>query len=387
MPNDLNQGAVRISHRIYGRLLLAYPKGHRQAYGAAMAQLFRNQCRDAWEGEQGWGLVKLWLRVLPDLVCTAITERIAALKERKSMSDKIASMSNFRAVSTFATFTMVMVTVFLVVLATSIVITFILPETYASTARMVVEDPSASGPTYDPYFLQTEFEIIHSQVVLTQVIDKLNLKVAWGKKYNNGQALDTIETLKVLQQRFTLNTIRNTKYIELTAYSEDPNEAAQLANGVAEAYQNYHSQLETSNKRKAFELMQARAKQQESQMQLAQTDVDSLRQKFNIPSNAVASQSPQEQAYWDKKRDLDQLIELHKTLTTNIKAFYLVISDPPVIFTDAAEPSRIPAKPNKTLNIVVGAIAGIFWGTMAGIIAVTVNHLLKRRLGIALVKP
>jgi len=36
---------------------------------------------------------------------------------------------------------------------------------------------------YDPYFIQTEFEIIQSQLVLNSVIDKLKLNVAWGKKY------------------------------------------------------------------------------------------------------------------------------------------------------------------------------------------------------------
>jgi hypothetical protein len=36
-----------VSEKIYRRLLRAYPKAHRAEYGPAMAQLFRDQCRDA----------------------------------------------------------------------------------------------------------------------------------------------------------------------------------------------------------------------------------------------------------------------------------------------------------------------------------------------------
>jgi len=39
---------------------------------------------------------------------------------------------------------------------------------------------------YDPYFIQTEFELIQSEVILGKVIEELNLNVEWGKKYNAG---------------------------------------------------------------------------------------------------------------------------------------------------------------------------------------------------------
>ena len=34
----------------------------------------------------------------------------------------------------------------------------------------------------DPYFIQTEFELIQSEVILGKVIDDLNLNTAWGAK-------------------------------------------------------------------------------------------------------------------------------------------------------------------------------------------------------------
>ena len=76
---------IPLSEKIYRRLLWLYPAGHRRDYGEAMAQLFRDQCRDAWQAGRGVGLVKLWLRVLPDLGKTSVIERIAAVERNQIM--------------------------------------------------------------------------------------------------------------------------------------------------------------------------------------------------------------------------------------------------------------------------------------------------------------
>lgn len=147
-----------------------------------MSQLFHDQCRDAWNEARGLGLAKLWLRILPDLVKTSIIEQFAALTERKSMSDKIAALIQPRAI-----FLRVFATVFLIILCCTVAVTFILPEAYASTAQIEVKqdwEQYAGAP--NPYFLQTAFEIIQSQLILEPVIDKLNLNAEWGKKYGVG---------------------------------------------------------------------------------------------------------------------------------------------------------------------------------------------------------
>src|ERR1700741_1770579 len=78
----------------------------------------------------------------------------------------------------------VILAVFLLVVLTTTAVTFILPETYMSTARIEVgkDTPGVASilqqqalPGYDPYFIQTEFEKIKSQKVLPRVIEELNL--------------------------------------------------------------------------------------------------------------------------------------------------------------------------------------------------------------------
>ncbi len=66
---------LSISDRAYRRLLMAYPPAFREEYGQPMAQLFRDCCRDA--GREGGSaqVLRLWLRTLPDLARTALSER------------------------------------------------------------------------------------------------------------------------------------------------------------------------------------------------------------------------------------------------------------------------------------------------------------------------
>ena len=144
----------------------------------------------------------------------------------------------------------VILAVFLLVVITATLVTFVLPESYASTARIRIErDQSDISPLlagqqmsgfYDPYFIQTEFEVIQSQVILGRVIEALDLNKAWGKKY--GQVLKTDETIDLLKHQMDLRPVRNTSIIEIRIYDENPDQAARIANEVAKAYRVYRKE-------------------------------------------------------------------------------------------------------------------------------------------------
>src|ERR1051326_1611361 len=97
MPATVETPTMRSSQKLYERLLALYPKAHREEYGPPMAQLFRDQSRDAWRSARRWGLVALWLRVLPDLLKTSMLEHLSELKGKKSMAEKIAEVARPRS--------------------------------------------------------------------------------------------------------------------------------------------------------------------------------------------------------------------------------------------------------------------------------------------------
>jgi len=350
--------AIALSEYVFQRLLRAYPRAHRDAYGEAMAQLFRDQCRDAWAESARWGLAKLWLRVLPDVVNTSVWEHLANLNPRKNMSNQLANLFRFYATAKVATFGTVFVIVFLLTLTLGTVITFILPESYASTARIKVEqDPTslsvgtASPAAYDPYFIQTTVELMQSDLILNRVITNLNLNTVWGKKYYGGNILKTSEAMQILKGRISLMPVRGTKLISITVYDEEKNEAAAIANAVAEAYREYrvessHQQIAALEKQyqEAEKLLQAGASQL-SPNELAQHQAAAQALLTKLQSARLSARMPNE-----------SMVEI----------------------VDPAEPGLKPVKPNKPLNLCISAIGGMVLGTMAGGVAVLGVSLLRR---------
>src|SRR6266446_1410855 len=123
------------------------------------------------------------------------------LKVPASQESKLHFLDYWRIIRIRKT---VILAVFLLVVITATLVTFILPESYSATARIKVERdaPDISGFAermpmggYDPYFIQTEFETIQSSNVLGRVVADLNLNQEWGKRYQAGGDLKTMEAI------------------------------------------------------------------------------------------------------------------------------------------------------------------------------------------------
>ncbi|MEI8289938.1 MAG: polysaccharide biosynthesis tyrosine autokinase [Verrucomicrobiota bacterium] len=196
----------------------------------------------------------------------------------------------------------IIITVFLITAIIATAVTFILPESYASTCRIKVENDftdtlgsSAVTPSmmpYDPYFIQTTFEIMQSQLVLSNVISAMNLNVEWGKKYFNGETLKTPETMAILKGRMSLAPVRNTKLIAITVYSDVATEASVLANAIAAAYKTYRLESRQQVVSKGLEALKEQYQQEELQIQATQQKVDKLRNDLGINENSANSAGP-----------------------------------------------------------------------------------------------
>jgi len=241
---------VALSGELYERLLALYPKEYRREYGAPMAQLFRDQCRDAWAEARGWGLAGLWLRILIDLLKTSILEHLRSFSERRSMFSKALVL--FRSNSgPRITFLALFGMVFPLALGFSVLLAFLAPEQYASTVRMKVEQTATDFTpgsyqryvrgNYDPYFFQNQFELIQSDSVLAEVSRKLNLAESWGKTSVSGARLGKADVINLLRQRVELRPVLNTSLIEIRIFSKDPKEASNIANALAETYREFRS--------------------------------------------------------------------------------------------------------------------------------------------------
>ncbi|MBC8002437.1 MAG: polysaccharide biosynthesis tyrosine autokinase, partial [Opitutaceae bacterium] len=193
----------------------------------------------------------------------------------------------------------VILVVFLLVAITTTIVTFMLPPTYSSMARIQVEknqadtaglDGRQAYSGFDPFFLQTEFNVIRSAAVLDQAITNLNLLEVWGKKYSSdGSQLKPNDCREILKRLISVQEVRNTSLIDIGAYSDDMQEAADIANAVANAYYNFRQESKTKGTKGGIDAFRKRLKAKEDTISAKQIALNEMRQSNQIPDMADQS--------------------------------------------------------------------------------------------------
>lgn len=207
---------------------------------------------------------------------------------------------------------MVILAVWLLVVLTTLAVTFVLKPTYASTVRIEIEKdatdiPTIGGqqrdPSFDPYFMATEFEKIQSMSVLLPVIhsttnaagEKLpperQFIPAWSKRLGlrDGELLDEQEAYQYLLRNMEVKQSRNTKLVEITVYSPIPEEAADLANLIAASYKNWRQHSRREHMTNAIAVLQRKLEEQDARVERLQKQLDQLRLELNIPDTVAGT--------------------------------------------------------------------------------------------------
>ena len=195
----------------------------------------------------------------------------------------------------------VIILVFLLVAVTATFVTFLLPKSYSSKARIEVHLPSTdiesfSGPSmvnsYDPYFIETEFQVIQSQTILDKVIEELNLNDVWTEKYGRATKFKTSETRGILKGMISLTAERNTSLIDITVFADDANEAQRIAEKVAEVYAQYRHDNWIATLNTGIGSLEKDMSNYVSEVKRQQTNVDALRLDLKVTDlDAVGSTS------------------------------------------------------------------------------------------------
>ena len=142
--------------------------------------------------------------------------------------------------------------VFMLTAVTTTVVSFLLPKTYMSTSRISLEKGTSdiaplngmqSGETaFDPYFIQTELEVIQSQEIIGKVVAKCNLTNE--PKFWHRNELTEIEARKILEKAIDIRQIGKigkTSIIDLRVYQRDKILAKDIAQALAEVYQDHRT--------------------------------------------------------------------------------------------------------------------------------------------------
>jgi uncharacterized protein involved in exopolysaccharide biosynthesis len=246
--------------------------------------------------------------------------------------------------------------------------TLIQPDEYEATVTISVSRPDpVNDYSYDPYFIQTEFEVIQSHAVLGRVTEKLSLKEVWGKKYNNGQPLTDDDVERIIKHSLEMHPVRNTKLIEIHVFRDNPSEVALLANAIAETYRDYRSETSLLLLQRGEESLKEQLRDTEAKVAAAQEQVDKLRADLKISDGTVSSNDPIVAPYFKARQQLDESRKFRDVIKAKLAEAAEPLPKPvPVSIINPASPPLHPVRPNRFLAaVLLGAglllIAGGVW--------------------------
>jgi beta-lactamase regulating signal transducer with metallopeptidase domain len=167
------------------------------------------------------------------------------------------------------------------------VVMMLTPNRYCSTVVISVrkEAQSANAPRadFDPYFIATEAERIQSKVVLYPVIESFGLRKKWAARSNQGEELSEQEAFNLLLHNLKVRQSRNTKLMEISVFDEDRDEAAKLANAIAESFRNMRNQDRQAMSQLGVAVLRTNLDQQTLVVSNLQQKVQTMEHSLNIP--------------------------------------------------------------------------------------------------------
>jgi uncharacterized protein involved in exopolysaccharide biosynthesis len=220
---------------------------------------------------------------------------------------------------------------FILVFTMSAAVTWLLPEKYAGTCRMkgVLCEPDIPPPylkpgdigAYDLFLRGRLIEILQSPAVLTNVIEKLDLNNRWGQRYDGGRVWTTRKSLALIGHDLDLGSVPNKNIITITFYSQDKSEAAEIANAIAQAYEDHVAKVVKQMRIAGLAHLLEQALENEDKIQAASTNLENLRAKLKIQENDPNTANPLQNSEQMLQVYNQQVIEqqrVYKSLETQL---------------------------------------------------------------------
>ena len=187
----------------------------------------------------------------------------------------------------------VILAVALLTIVTGTAYTLMMPKKFTATTQLEVrEDAMDVDPFYErqvsrigynPFFLMTQEKIMKSRPVLTEVIRNLNLQKVWGTELNEDKSPVTPElALQILQRSIRVEQDRDTTLMNISATSEDPKRAAEIANEIANVYRDRRLNDKRREIQHAIDAMSNEVRKQQERVEEAETELERIRQERGI---------------------------------------------------------------------------------------------------------
>jgi Mrp family chromosome partitioning ATPase/capsular polysaccharide biosynthesis protein len=262
------------------------------------------------------------------------------------------------------------------------------PRGYTSAAQIMIEPqkqqfiwqtPGLLDLTVDNAQVESQVEVLRSERIASEVIDRLNL--TQDVEFRASQAQSTFEqhrhAVAAFVNALAARRIGQSYIIEVSFSSLDPEKAARITNAIAEAYIQDQLQAKTDAARQASQWMEERLTELGRELNLAANAVHEFK-----TANGIADRNDGRGLLIDKLTELEAKTEAYRKLyesllqrmAENQQQESFPVSNARVI-ASAATP-LVPSHPRTKLILALA----LLMGTAAGIGLALVGHTLDRSL-------
>jgi capsular exopolysaccharide synthesis family protein len=178
---------------------------------------------------------------------------------------------------------------FLLVLITAAVVTYFQPREYQASCfvevKSMAQNPrifdssNPSLPIHDPQLAPTVYQVIQRTGILYPVIDDLKLQEKWSKE---GTRLTREQAYQLLRRKLDVDEVRNTDLLQISVYSTDPQEAADIANKIVAVYQDKRVEEEKDILNRAVATMNEEVTKQQKAVDQSAAEVARIRDEEHI---------------------------------------------------------------------------------------------------------
>ena len=246
------------------------------------------------------------------------------------------------------------------------------PLKYRATAKVRVErDSSEAGASRaNPYFVPEEAEAMQSSGILGKVVEVLHLDEEWGRKLSAGGRLERDRAVAMLRRQVDVRPIPDTFFAEVRAFSDNPVEAAQIANAIANAYRDQKLAQRQQSRERHIDDLEKELRGYESRIKSAQELVEQLKASLNVPV-PEPNELILEQNYppvWKAKLALQEAEKARDRWVLEFATNRSEVAEASfdTLFTDEATPPKTPISPNPPLGIslLVAGVSAVLGGTL-----------------------
>lgn len=246
----------------------------------------------------------------------------------------------------------VILAVFLLVALTTTVVTYLLPPAYSSKVIIEIQQDmpdvqAKEGSTWlrpmaDPFFIQTEFQRIQSKPVFYEVIEDLKLREEWGRKFKQPGPLTKEKAYQILKGSIDVKQSQHTSLVEIHASSDNKDEAAILAQKVAEVYAKVRSESRSKLTTKGLGNLREQLAKKDQAITNQQRMVNDYRVKFEISDWEAAYNMPTPSLDQETLRRINDALLLARGNFSMASNLYAKLSILPREKLKGAAPLQIP---------------------------------------------